>query len=141
MRLFISIFLLLLFAFLSAYMAKQRGRDPVAWFMIGILLGIFAPILLLILRPVQSDSKALEDIEEDENARLTPLQEESLIKSYTDKEWFYLDLSRQQQGPVYFKALKTLWLEKKITISTYVWSEGMAQWKKIEELPGFVEAL
>lgn len=139
MRMLISLFLLLIFAFLSAYMAKQRGRDPVAWFMIGILLGVFSPLLLLFLKPLKPGMG--EDTEVNEDAKLAQLPEEPLTKPYIDKEWFYLDKNRQQQGPVYFSALKPLWLEEKITPATYVWTEGMVQWKRIRELPGFVETL
>lgn len=139
MRMLISLFLLLFFAFLSSYIAKQRGRDPVAWFMIGILLGIFAPVLLLFLKPLQPSQGT--DIEENEDVKLAPPPQELFMKSYIDKEWFYLDIRHQQQGPVYFNILKSLWMEEKITPKTYVWSEGMNQWKRIGELPGFAEAL
>ncbi|QLH35715.1 MAG: DUF4339 domain-containing protein [Parachlamydiaceae bacterium] len=139
MRMLISLLLLLFFAFLSAYIAKQRGRDPVAWFMIGILLGVFSPLLLLILKPL-TEQEGERETEENEDLKLAP-QKEFLEIGYAQKEWFYLDKSRQQQGPVYFSALKLLWVEEKITPATYVWSEGMDQWKRIQELPGFVEAL
>lgn len=137
MRMLISLLLLLFFAFLSAYIAKQRGRDPVAWFMIGILLGIFSPLLLMILKPLNPGQELEGETEEHETLRISSSVEES----YANKEWFYLDLSRKQQGPVYFKALRLLWEEEKITSSTYVWTEGMSQWKRIRELPGFAESL
>ena len=54
-----------------------------------------------------------------------------------DKVWFYLDKSNQQQGPVYFSALKSLWKEEKITSETYVWSENMPQWMRIRDLKDF----
>lgn len=140
MRMLISLFLLLFFAFLSAYVAKQRGRDPVAWFMIGILLGIFAPILLLILKPLNLDHLEIgQETEINEDIKLSPLGLES--KSYMDKEWFYLDQGNQQYGPLDFSRLKDLWLEQKIHPNTYIWSEGMEQWKRIHELPGFIESL
>ncbi len=138
MRMLISLLLLLFFAFLSSYIAKQRGRDPIAWFMIGILLGIFAPLLLLFLKPLKPGQEIEEDKEINEDIKLSA---PSKAASYIDKEWFYLDKSHQQQGPIYFAALKTLWFEEKITSATYVWSEGMTQWKRIGELPDFVEAL
>lgn len=141
MRMLISLFLLLFFAFLSAYMAKQRGRDPVAWFMIGILLGIFSPILLFFLKPLQPAQILGADVEENEDIKLAPVQQKQIEKPYVDKEWFYLDKNQQQQGPVYFSALKPLWLEEKITSATFVWSEGMTQWKRVQELPGFLETL
>lgn len=142
MRMLISLFLLLSFAFLSAYIAKRRGRDPIAWFMIGILLGIFSPILLLILKPLKPGQELEEETEENEDIKLAPQPSQAALeRSYSDKEWFYLDQSRQQQGPVYFNALRSLWAEQKITPLTYVWSEGMTQWQRIQELPGFADNL
>jgi hypothetical protein len=140
MRLLISFFVVMFFAFLSAYLAKQRGRDPVAWFMIGILLGIFSPLLLFILKPLNASSGIGGDTEEDENIKLAP-PEENIASAYIDKVWFYLDSDHQQQGPVSFSFLKSISLEQKITPATYVWTEGMEQWKRIRELPGFVESL
>lgn len=140
MRMLISIALLLFFAFLSAYLAKQKGRDPVGWFMIGILLGIFSPVLLLILKPLNKGS--VDETEIDENIKLSPpINEEIPALKYSSKEWFYLDATRQQQGPVYHKTLKSLLDENKISESTYVWSEGMSKWIRIRELPGFIESL
>lgn len=138
MRMLISIALLLFFAFISAYLAKQRGRDPIGWFMIGILLGIFSPLLLLLLKPLNKEG--LEENEIDENIKLAPPLEET-PKQYSNKEWFYLDKANKQQGPIYFNTFKSLWLEEKISPSTYVWSEGMQNWMRIRELPGFVESL
>lgn len=139
MRMLISVLLLLFFASLSAYLARQRGRDPVAWFMIGILLGIFAPLLLILLKPLQMGD---EDKEEIETIRSSSTQvQESPAQSYLNKEWFFVDENHQQQGPVNFDQLKVLWQENKITLATYVWSQGMSQWIKIEDLPDITEAL
>ncbi len=135
MRMLISFFFLLSFAFLSAYIAKQRGRDPVAWFILGVLLGIFSPILLYILKPLPS----VETKEENEDIKLQYPQQDSPFIGYVEKEWYYLDKSQQQQGPVAFKVLKALWQEEKITPMTYIWTEGMEQWKRIREMPGFIE--
>lgn len=141
MRMLISLFLLLFFAFLSAYVAKQRGRDPIAWFMIGILLGIFAPILLMILKPVGVTVSQDKVVEENEEEKLELIPQNTSANDFGNKVWFYIDPSHQQQGPIYFAQLKALWSDAKIQPSTYVWCEGMQDWKRIQELPGFLEAL
>ena len=64
-----------------------------------------------------------------------------LLPDYIDKEWYYLDTNRQQQGPVQFDRLKATWRDGKLTSETFVWSEGMDNWKKVDELPGFLETL
>lgn len=44
----------LLFAFLTAGMAKRRGRDGAVWGILGFLFGIFAMLILLVLGKTQS---------------------------------------------------------------------------------------
>jgi hypothetical protein len=61
--------------------------------------------------------------------------------AYEGKEWFYLDTEQQQRGPIPFEKLKSVWNEGGLHPATYVWSEGMENWKKVEELPGFTEVL
>jgi hypothetical protein len=141
MRIIISLILILLFAFLSAYYAKQRGRDPLAWFTIGILLGIFAPLLLFLLKPLKiQDQKEKKPEIENEVKEVSQVQEFS-PNPYGDKVWYYLDDNNQQKGPLYFSTLKSLFINEKIKSTTYVWSEGMSNWKRISELPGFIETL
>lgn len=38
-----------LIAWLNYYLAEQRGRNPVGWAIGGVIFGVFATILLLIL--------------------------------------------------------------------------------------------
>ncbi|MBS4170803.1 MULTISPECIES: DUF4339 domain-containing protein [unclassified Neochlamydia] len=132
----VSFFLLFFLAAFSAYVAKQRGRDPLIWFMLGILLGIFSLILLFVLKPFENDQTGPKNkIEENAIPKYETLAEDRGEVSEENKEWFYLDQAHRQQGPIYFRELYTLWLDNKITSLTYVWSEGMADWQRINELP------
>jgi hypothetical protein len=139
-RMMVSLFLLFFLAAFSAYVAKQRGRDPLVWFMLGILLGIFSLILLFVLKPFEGDHPEQKNkIEENLTPKYGALAEEIGEVSYENKKWFYLDQAHHQQGPIYFRELYTLWLDNKITPLTYVWSEGMADWQRIHELPNFIK--
>lgn len=133
MELLVVILSWLVFGGAASYFASQRGRDPFAWFMIGMLLGILGLLLLFLLPPLESDKQ--ETIEPEEIAPVITEPAERLT------DWFYLDKNRIQVGPVAFNALKRAWEEKEITVETLVWREGMGEWKKVAELPSLREVL
>lgn len=140
MRMLLSLSLLLIFAILSSYLAKQRGRDPIAWFMIGLFLGIFGPILLLLLPALTNENgEPLADLEENEDVKLANIHENHSGLHFSNKEWFYVD--RKQEGPVQFEYLQRIWREGRISKNSFVWSEGMPKWQKIQEIPDFENAL
>jgi len=45
----VTFFTMILFGIICAFVAHDRGRSPVGWFFIGMLLGCFGLILLLVL--------------------------------------------------------------------------------------------
>ena len=135
MSLFLSITLWTLIGAITAYLANQRGRDPYAWFAIGILLGVFGMLILLILPPFDAGDKEIQN--KDEIINITPAKE----KDIATVEWFCLDKMRKQQGPLVIEALKMLWKSGSIDVQSYVWSEGMNEWKRIGEIPSLLELL
>ena len=52
-----------------------------------------------------------------------------------DKTWYYLDQGQHQIGPLMLRDLEKAWDESVINENSYIWKEGMSQWKKIKELP------
>lgn len=130
----------LIFGGASSYFASQRGRDPFAWFLIGMLLGILGLLLLFLLPPVEAAKEEKEEIQEGEGEN-PPIAASESASSYLIKEWFFLDDKRQQTGPYSFSNLKRNWDLGKLTAATLVWSEGMEAWKPIDELPKLKEAL
>lgn len=132
MTLIISIVSMVFFGSITAYVAKKRGRDPLIWCLVGIVfpLGLF--LLLLLPKGEYSTVKNHEEI-----IALTGCSD----LNYPCKEWFYLDVKYQQQGPVMFDYLRKCWKEEKLVPQSFVWSDGMQQWKRISELPDFEDAL
>ncbi len=130
MELFIVITCWLLFGGVTSYFAAQRGRDPFAWFMIGLLLGILGLLLLFLLPPV-SESE-VPDQKDSQEIEISPVRLQ---------DWFYLTPDRVQIGPVSFDVLQAAWKESKIGPDSFVWSHGMEDWKKIAELSSLREAL
>lgn len=125
----------------TAYFAYQRGRDPVIWFMLGMFLGILGLILLFLLPPLHGEDLQLEGEEEHPIESQKEMILQNASHEYLIKDWFYLDSTHQQQGPVRFEDLRNIWEEGSISGKSYVWCEGMGDWKKIEELPELKEAL
>jgi len=50
--------------------------------------------------------------------------------------WFYLAEQDEQIGPMPFAELRRLWRDGRIGASTYVWREGMNDWRPLREVPG-----
>lgn len=139
MQILLTFILLIIVGTVCSIFAKQRGRDPVAWYMLGMLFGLFALFFLFLLPAIPPQgNEPLDGVEENEDLRLARIDP---ILDYPKKEWFYFDDTRKQQGPVRFEILKTLWEEGKVTRQSYVWSEGMTEWEKIDKLRGFEDAL
>lgn len=65
------------------------------------------------------------------NDSLPPLPERPTL------EWFYVDASRQQQGPLSEAALADLFRSGTLPASTLVWREGMADWLAIGTVSQF----
>lgn len=111
----------ILFGLICAYLANKRGRNPYAWFGIGLFLGVFG-ILLLVVIPKKNQIK-------EEIVHLAPP-----VKTEPEVLYYYLDENHKQKGPVNLSFLKYEFQNKRINSSTYVWTESMDDWKKIENL-------
>jgi GYF domain 2 len=144
MNSFLNLLILFLIGTTTAYFANQKRRDPYIWFAIGILLGIFGFLLLLFLPPIEDKQKPAQDQKEKSDGTLTIEAAPDTSQpphDYLIKDWFYIDTSKQQAGPVNFDLLKPLWKEQKIGALTFVWAEGMQEWKKIQDIPTLLRAL
>lgn len=139
MEILLTVILWILMGGATSYFANQRGRDPFAWFLIGMLLGLLALLLLFLLPAIdQAEDERDGEVEVEGIAELQPGE---VNESYRFKEWFYLDNHNKQLGPLSFQAFKKDWLQGKISEQTFVWSEGMENWRKVQDLPGFKEVL
>lgn len=129
MSLFISIALWLIIGAISAYYAQLRGRDPISWFVIGMLLGLIGLLILFFLP--QLEQKVVPEEES------LILKEPQKSPNYRLNSWFYLDSTHTQQGPISYLTLEKLLDQGELTGSSLVWSEGMEGWRPIETLPDF----
>ncbi|MCE2982428.1 MAG: DUF4339 domain-containing protein [Parachlamydia sp.] len=141
-QLILSFIILLIIASITAYYADRKGRSFTGWFILGVLLGIFAPLILFFL-PSYNQNKEGEGtlnykpvIAADKSSPPPVPHLDS-----DEKLWYYLDADHKQMGPVSVVALRDLWNRGLLELTSYVWSEGMVQWSKVEELPELKNSL
>ncbi len=147
MELFISLVTSLLMGSLTGYIAQKKGRDGTIWFVAGMLLGIFAVIALYVLpnlnkRGDEEEHKTREEGIEEQSAIIDiTTDEKGSAADLANKMWFYLGSKKEQYGPMAIKELKSSWTEHRVNAETYVWCEGLDNWKKIKDLPELVACL
>lgn len=133
----LSFFLLLIIACFTSYYASKKGKNPMLWFVLGLLLGAIAPLILLFLPKVKKEGDDLPTMTLSQPdptiSRLPPPPLST--KEEENKLWYYLDQDHIQIGPVSAFALRELWNRGQLDLNSYVWSEGMEKWEKVENLP------
>lgn len=146
----LSFILLLIIASFTAYYASRKGRNPFLWFIIGILLGIFAPLILMFFPAVKTDQTSngmptmtvsSPDSTHQQPPQAPPSPAELKRREEEDKLWYYLDHNHQQMGPVSIVALRELWNRGQLELNSYVWADGMEKWEKVDNLPELKDVL
>lgn len=147
----LTFFVLLLIGVATGYLAKQRGRDPITWFLVGCILGLLG-LLILFVFPSMADVKPeeeeeepeeidYEDVEEEEEpfeeepeplaVASAPMAEESTPEEEPEEEiteWYYVNAERDQEGPFSHEELQKLHADGIITDETLIWTDGMEDW-------------
>ncbi|MEM8728101.1 MAG: DUF4339 domain-containing protein [Chlamydiota bacterium] len=111
--------------YLSSRIARNRGRNPLIWFALGIILGLIAVIVLYIL----PSKRVVAPVE-----ILSGKQDGAPSDSASETLWYYLDRNNRRYGPMSFDALKNARDSDRIDRSTYVWNENMKGWETLESL-------
>lgn len=134
MQIFNILLFWLFFGFLTSHLAKKRGRHPLIWFALGVFLGIFA-LLLVVLLP----RAALKPtIQKPKTSPPTP----PLLPSETAQiMWYYLDSSHESKGPLPFSDLIEIWKQNQIHEASYLWGEGMKEWQRLSQMPDLQKEL
>lgn len=130
MQNFLAVVICLILGGICYRQAPRRGRNPFAWFVIGVLFGIFGLIALFLL-PSKKISRlpTTPKVENPEGPVLKVRNPGDL-----DKLWYYLDLKNTQYGPMSLNALGNAWKEGKVDQSTYLWNETLEEWKPLNDL-------
>jgi len=119
----------------SSKLAYKKNRDSQLWFMLGLLFGIIALIIIYFLKPLKSLKKNTQKIS------IKPLIEHLAVLNTDNNYWYYLDNTRKQVGPMSLKKLYDFYLKQKISNHTYVWNDTMNNWKKLKEISSLSKIL
>lgn len=120
----IIVIVALIMGYVNRRYAARKGYGPI-WFLIGFFFGMFA-LLTLHLLP---NKKILQQLQN------PPAPAKPYFHPFSQVQWFYLNTSHEQIGPLSFEQLTKTWQEKVTNEKTYVWSENLSQWEFIENLP------
>lgn len=63
-----------------------------------------------------------------------PLPKEVSVPTQLKVDWYYLDESMTQKGPIQISQMKTMWNKKEFNEKTYVFNSGMKDWAQIKAL-------
>lgn len=142
----VGFILLLVVAGFTSYYAEKKGRNPVVWFVISLLFGVLAPLVLFMLPQVSKEEQPSPSVYPTpiENSPPQPPAldaNKKLNGQVEDKLWYYLDTEHQQYGPVSIIGLQELWNTGKLDLNSYVWAEEMKTWELVDNLPELKEAL
>lgn len=131
----------------TAYLANQKGRDPLLWSMGILTLSLLGPLVALVGIAFLYFLPAVDDTDESiperhEFEELLPIPpEEKFAQELSRLEWFYYDSQRERHGPLSFLQLQDAWANTFLSDDTYVWNENMDTWKKASDVPGLIDAL
>lgn len=117
-----TIFISICFGLISSYLAYKRRKNPYLWFFIGFFLGALGFFAIILFSNFKKKAP--------KKKRISVLT----LEGPQDKMWFYLDDSHNQIGPLSFQSMKDKVKEGSLQKQSFVWYEGLASWKKLEEL-------
>jgi len=120
---------------LTSYLAKGRGRDPVAWFLLGMALQVIALIILYVIPSLNKTEMTELELNEDE--QMAGFEFPDPLKGFQSKEWYFVNADRVQHGPFTFEELQKSWADGNMSRMSFVWSEGMADWCLVKDFPHF----
>jgi hypothetical protein len=131
---------------LTAYIAKQRNRNPLAWFFIGLFFSLFGLVLLLLLPSKTNLQEKQEDIKVPDikatHSESAALSGDSMysgpsmprISRDTTLDWYFIDNASKIIGPLKLSALRKTLIESKMDQKTYIWCEEFLDWTLISDL-------
>lgn len=124
----LNVFLAMLFSGLLCFtVAQKRGRNPRLWGLFGFCFSFLGVALFLLFDFLDRKRQEKAPVQTMFFPPAPPLEEE--------ERWFYIDKSLHQIGPVKLRDLSDAWEKADINENSYIWKNGMDQWKKIKETP------
>lgn len=122
------------FGIAAAIWAKERGRSPIIWFVIGTVFGIFGIIALFLLPSYIPGAQ-------EERESLVPKEPQGEQTFFPTIDWFYMGSDKKPHGPQTLHQIKEMFQEKKLSSQSWVWHESIMDWKRIAQVSGMLEQL
>ena len=121
--------LILVYTFLgliTAYYANKNRKNPYLWFSLVMLFGIgaIASLTYLIYKTKKRKSMLIQEA-------ISILNQQ--IKFSDSVLWYYLNNEEKEIGPMSTTKLYSLYKNKTISNSTYVWNQEFETWKLLKE--------
>lgn len=133
MQLIITFFALLS-GIAGVQVAKIKGYHPLIGFLIGGLFGFLGVLLFFLF------SKGAKRKQQPPSQPLSPTKP-PIKNDLWFKFWYYLDSKHSQQGPFELQELINCWKKSEISEHSFIWGEGMEEWKPLRELPDLLQEL
>lgn len=137
MRLLLTLLIVLTISYLTSNFAAKRGRDRTGWFILGFFFGIFALATVFILPPLNKKEEEPTVQAKD----LVPQRPTEPVDHFADHQWHFIDVNSKQKGPLDILDIQIAWDDGLANSDSYVWHEGMSDWKKISEINGLESRL
>ncbi len=153
MQTYLNILILTLIGGVTAFLARERGRDPIFWFFIGILFSVFGLITLLVMpdlsKEANKEDKDLKDMTTNKQENLlpknspatplplppaSPLEKPPFPTPLSEDQWFYMDYHWEMSGPWTLTEFAEHWRRGEMPAETMVWNPNLEQWTAIAQL-------
>ncbi|MBJ7449287.1 MAG: DUF4339 domain-containing protein [Parachlamydiales bacterium] len=143
---FLTFIILFGIGLLCGYLAKGRGRRSIVWFWIGLMFGLFGLAALLIMPRLKKEALKEQLVTASHSYPVVePIIIDDVVvihdEGIREKNWYFLDDSHAIQGPMGFLQLYDACQNDKVNDQTYVWTEGMSDWQRVDTLAALQEEL
>lgn len=130
MQTFLVILSSFFFGYACSRIAIRKRRHPTHWFIMGVLFGFLALILIALLPP--PPLKFFHRKQEIIIKKIPSLV--AIEPKHMHKIWYYLNQEQVQFGPMSLDALSRDWREGKVKSTSFVWNEELDDWKALQEV-------
>lgn len=132
MNLLLTLLVVLTISYITSNVAAKRGRDRTGWFILGFFFGIFALAFVFFLPPL-NEKKEEPSVKASDLVPPKPIEP---VDPFGDYRWHLIDVNGKQKGPLGIVDLHIAWDDGLATAESYVWHEGMGDWKRVSEISG-----
>ena len=153
---YVATFIVIVVAFATSYFAKERGRNPLIWFCMGLLFSMMGLLALFLLPKVEgekqiqtaSEAKVIQDEFHHEAAIPSdnsefPIHKEKKIPRNRKLKWFCANLDagieangevqKNYVGPMTFDELRKYMHDSNIVDTAYIWCKELEDWTTLSE--------